>query len=169
MKKALLFFIAFLSIMQASAQDITSGQDQSGTVSIDKLVSKVSKLQNDFNYLSCDHELTNLNLKLNDLSHSIDISAGSVVMDIYFNNCEQSIYNSYENNYNSEVELFNALKNEFETVKSFVSFMKDTSDFSKERLDLLTQSVKTIEKSIKKAEASLNYYSVAIKTYRNKL
>ena len=169
MKKVLFLFVAIVSVLQASAQDVDSMQSQLAPMSIDSLSLRLNKLQHDYDFMYCDYELHKLIMDLKDLAHSIDNSSNGVVINVYNSRYDRNLYNAYLDYYNSDCALFDSLKEKIEVVKTAVFVRILSSDFTDKELNVLTSSFEVVNKAAIKVESSLNYYNVAIKAYRDKI
>ena len=169
MKKVFLSFVAIVSVLQASAQKVDSMYTQSAPVSIDSLSLRLDKLQHNYDFMYCDYELHKLIMDLKDLAQSIDNSSNGVVINVYNSRYDRNLYNAYLNSYDSDCALLDSLKEKIEVVKTAVFVKMVSSDFTDKELNVLTASFDVISKAVSKVESSLNYYNVAIKTYRDKI
>ncbi len=168
MKKLFLLIVTTITILNASAQEVGSSQDQSTPVSIESLSLKLDKLQHDYDYLYCDYELHKLLMDLKDLSHSVGKSSNAVLINIYNSRYDRDLYNSYLSEYDSSCALFDALKQKMETVTIAVTAKIMSCDFNDRELNVLRASFNTIKSAVTSVEASLNYFDVALKAYRSK-
>lgn len=168
MKKVFLLFVAIVSALHASAQEKDSLQDQTSTISIDSLSIRLERLQHDFDFLSCDHQLQKLIMDLKDLVHTIRNSSNGVVINVYTNSgYNRKLYDAYLNDYESDNYLFDALKKQSEVVRTMIFVKLMTLDFSDKERDVLTSSLSVVDKAITAVENSLNYYNAAIDAYRD--
>lgn len=168
MKRLLLLLVAIVSVLHASAQGLDSKQQQSAAISADSLFVRLNKLQHDNDFMYCDYELHKMIMDLKDLSQSIEIASNRVVINYYNNNFNSALYSSYLRNYNSNSALFDSLKEKKEVIRFAVFAKISSSGFTDTEVDVLNNSFDLINKTVIAVENSLNYYDVAIKTYRSK-
>lgn len=168
MKKLLMLFVAFVSIISVSAQEVDALHIQSATVSIDSLSMKLKKLQHDYDFIYCDYELHKLISNLNNLSQSIEISSNGAFINVYNSRYDRALYVAYSDKYDADRTLFNSLKDNIEVVKVAVLLKVATSDFSEQEVNVIKACFALIQNSTAKIEKALNYYDVAIQAYRSK-
>ena len=75
MKKIFVLMVLCILSMNVSAQKIDSLQCNSVEARIDSLATQLSKLQKDYDYLYCNHQLTCLEHELEILLNDIQISS----------------------------------------------------------------------------------------------
>ncbi len=168
MKKVLLLIISVISVLSAYAQDVDTLQVQSSSTSIDSLSLKLEKLQHDFDYLSCEHELFKLKMELDALAQDINIKTNGLLIDVYHTRYDKGLYTSFSENYDACCSLFDSLKDRFEHVKTFAVYKVVTSDFSDTEIGVLDSYLDSIQHSIAVIDSGLNYYDAAIQTYKKK-
>ena len=166
MKKVLLLIISVLSVIHAYAQNVDSLQPQSASITIDSLSLKLEKLQNDYNYLSCDFELYRVQMELNKLSQDANIKTNGVLIDIYNSRYDRELYDAYTKNYDSCCALFDSVKDKYEKIKTLVILRMATSDFSDTQHNVLMANFDTINQSVTAVDTALKYYNYVINAYR---
>lgn len=168
MKKLFLLIVTTITILNASAQEVGSSQDQSTPVSIESLSLKLDKLQHDYDYMYCDYELHKLLMDLKDLSHSVGRSSNAVMINYYNDIYDRGLYDSYVNDYEAACGFLDSLKEKIEAVQIAVGVKIMSSDFTDAESNVLCAGFKTIKQAVTSVEASLNYYNVTLKAYRGK-
>ena len=168
MKKLLLIIVAAVSALCASAQEKDSLQNQASTVSIDSLSVRLERLQHNYDFLYCDHQLQKLIMDLKVLALNISNSSSGVVINVYTNSgFNRKLYNAYLNEYESDNYLYEALKKQSDVIKNMVFVNLLTMNFSDAERNVLTSGLNVVDKAITSVESSLNYYNVAIEAYRD--
>ena len=159
MKKVLLLIISVLFAIQVNAQT----QEESSTITIDSLSTKLAELQHSYNFLHCDYELYRIQTSLNQLSQDIKIIINELSISIYHERYDRDFYTSLSENYDANCRLYDALKRQFEvvTIKIIIT------GFTESELNVFNACIETIESSMKVVEAALKYYDKLIKIYKD--
>ena len=168
MKKVLLLFVAIVSVLYASAQDVDSLKRQTATVSLDSLSLKLNKLQHDYDFMYCEYKLKMLSMDLKDLSLSINNSSDKVVIQCYNCSFDRELFNTYLKLYDAYQELINSLKNRIEVTKMAVLAKIVSSDFSDADHDLLNSFFDYINESVAATENDLQLFYTTLKAYLSK-
>ena len=143
-------------------------QNQASTVSIDSLSVRLERLQHNYDFLYCDHQLQKLIMDLKVLALNISNSSSGVVINVYTNSgFNRKLYNAYLNEYESDNYLYEALKKQSDVIKNMVFVNLLTMNFSDAERNVLTSGLNVVDKAITSVESSLNYYNVAIEAYRD--
>ncbi len=167
MKKVVLLIITVISVLNANAQGIDSLQVQSA-ITIDSLVLRLEKLQHDYDFMSCDYELYQLQMGLNNLSQDIEISTNGVLIDIYNNRYDRELYTVFSDSYDASCALYDSLKKKYESVKTLVMLKMLVSNFSDSELDVIYSYFDAINNSAAKVDSALKYYNASIKAYKGR-
>lgn len=163
MKKVLLLIIFAVTSVYAIAQTTSSIP-----ITSDNLTERLEKLQQDYDYLSCDFELYRMKAELKELSQDVSIKSNAVLIDIYHGSYNRDLYLSYLKYYDVSSALFDSQKDEYEHLKTLVSLKSIASKFSDAQLSMIDATLKSIDKGFAAADASLNYYKFLVDTYRDK-
>lgn len=168
MKRILILLVTIVSVLNASAQETDSLKCQSSANLVDSLSLRLNKLQNDYDYLCCDYELNKLIMELQDLSHSIRISANEVVIQLYNSSYDRDLYVSYLKDYESSGKCLDSLKEKIDVVRIRVLFKIASSVFSDQEMGVLYSSFDVIQAGVSAVESALGFYDIAIEAYRKK-
>ena len=137
MKKVLLLIISVLFAIQVNAQT----QEESSTIKIDSLSTKLAELQHNYDFLYCDYELYQIKTDLDQLSQDIQIK-------ICFRQYDRAMYTVYSKNYD-------AIKRKFEAVQKLVTIKIITTGFTESELNVFNAYIETIKSSMKVVEKLL--------------
>lgn len=168
MKRYLLLFLFVISILHTYSQNNDSLQIQSTDSSIDSLTIKLEKLQNSYDYLTCDYNLYRLQTRLDNLLNCINIKANELIINVYHNRYEWTLYKTYLDYYDAYCALYNAIKEEYEALIDLISLKVAMSNFSETELSALDASFSAINKSFPSIDAALEFFNLAIQSYKSK-
>lgn len=165
MKKVLLLIVSVLFAIQANAQT----QEESPTVTIDSLSTKLAELQHNYDFLYCDYQLYQIETSLKELSQDIRITNNELTIKICFGQYDRDIYIAYSEDYNARCENYDAFKRKFEVVQELVTIKIATTGFTESELNVFNACIETIESAMKVVEAALEYYNGLLKIYRDNM
>ena len=170
MKKLMLtILIAFMGVVNATAQEVDSLQTSNNDAIIEDLTSKLKKLQNDFDYLSCDFELTKLECELEDFCNAINANSNGILINCYHHSSfNYDLYKSYKNNYEACIGKQEMLKQKVSSVRMLVALKTIAADFSDEQKDLISMRCDAFDARLKSMESALSYFKVVIDAYLRK-
>ena len=80
--------------MNATAQDVYSTQSNLKAY-VEDLSAKLSKLQHDYDYLYCSHEINLIELELKDLINNIDMRSNAILINCYHSRFNIDLYTAY--------------------------------------------------------------------------
>ena len=152
-----------LFAIQVNAQT----QEESSTITIDSLSTKLVELQHSYNFLHCDYELYRIQTSLNQLSQDIKIIINELSISIYHERYDRDFYTSLSENYDANCKSYDAIKRQFEAVQKLVIINIITTGFTESELNVFNACIETIESSMKVVEAALKYYDKLIKIYKD--
>lgn len=152
MKKVLLLIISVLFAIQVNAQT----QEESSTITIDSLSTKLVELQHSYDFLYCDYNLYQIKTDLSQLSQDIKIDTNKPTFGQY----DYDAYTVYS-------ESYNAIKRKFEAVQKLVTIKIVTTDFTESELNVFNAYIEAIEWDMKVVEAGLKYYDRLLKIYKD--
>ena len=162
----LTILIAFMGIVNATAQEVDSLQTQQSDVVVDSMaMTKQNKLQRDFDFLSCRFEVTEVMNALSNFIQEVKIGSLEILISCYHNSFSYDLYKTWKDNFNAQTELFEGLKEKVSSVTVSISFQMLLSDFSKEEVDILMSAVKVFATQIDSAESALKVYEIALDMY----
>lgn len=163
MKKVLLLIISVLFAIQVNAQT----QEESSTITIDSLSTKLVELQHSYDFLHCDYELYRIQTGLNQLSQDIKIIINELSISIYHERYDRDFYTSLSENYDANCRLYDALKRQFEVIQKWVTIKIITTGFTESELNVFNACIETIELSMEAVESGLKRYDKLIKIYKD--
>ena len=163
MKKVLLLIISVLFAIQVNAQT----QEESSTITIDSLYTKLVKLQHSYNFLYCDYNLYQIKTELEQLSQDIQITNNELTIKICFGQYNRDMYIIYSEDYDAKCENYNAFKRKFEAVQKLVTIKIITTGFTESELNVFNACIETIESAMKVVEKSLKFYDRLLKIYKD--
>ena len=137
MKKVLLLIISVLFAIQVNAQT----QEESSTIKIDSLSTKLAELQHNYDFLYCDYNLYQIKTDLDQLSQDIQIK-------ICFGQYDRDMYTVCSKNYD-------AIKRKFEAVQTLITIKIITTGFTESELNIFNAYIETIKLSMKVVEKRL--------------
>lgn len=164
-KLTLVILLAFMSIISATAQEADSLQTQHNEISVEDLIAKTNKLQRDFDYLSCDFELTKLEGELNSFNNDIRISSSSILINCYHGSFNYDLYSAYKRNYEALLNKYESLKQKVSSVQRLVILKSMTSNFTDKEIDLISMRCDAFENHFNSIESALDYYKVVLASY----
>ena len=170
MKKILFtILLAFFGVISANAQEIDSLQIKSDTISIERLVARIDKLQYDYDFLYCRSQLDRLLSELENMMLNIRIEYNSIT-SAYFNHSKPDVdyYIACKDLYESNKNNFDLKKLNASVVKSFVSLKISFSNFSEVDTNILNTSLTMIEKNVAFIEKLFDSYKNVIEMYKEK-
>ena len=141
---------------------------QENTSKIDSLVTELTQLKHDYNYLYCLNELEELDSSLRIFIHGLDISSNSVLLNYYQRNYDRRLYNAYKDNHQSSKELLDNLKVSVSVSKMSVAAKMIDYDFNEREIMILEGKMHMIESCVEKAEGSLDYFDLVIDMYKKR-
>ncbi len=163
MKKVLLLIISVLFAIQVNAQT----QEESSTITIDSLSTKLVELQHSYNFLYCDYSLYQIKTDLEQLSQDIQITNNELIIKIFFGQYNHDMYIAYSENYDAKYKSYDAIKRKFEVVQKLITIKIITMGFTESELNVFNACIETIESSMEVVEAALKYYDKLIKIYKD--
>ena len=163
MKKVLLLIISVLFAIQVNAQT----QEESSTITIDSLSTKLVELQHSYNFLYCDYSLYQIKTDLEQLSQDIKITNNKLIIKIFFGQYNHDMYIAYSENYDAMCKSYDAIKSKFEAVQKLVTIKIITTGFTESELNVFNAYIKTIESGMEVVEAALKYYDKLLKIYKD--
>ena len=163
MKKVLLLIISVLFAIQVNAQT----QEESSTITIDSLSTKLVELQHSYNFLYCDYSLYQIKTDLEQLSQDIKITNNELIIKIFFGQYNHDMYIAYSENYDAKCKSYDAIKRKFEVVQKLVTIKIITMGFTESELNVFNACIETIESSMEVVEAALKYYDKLLKIYKD--
>lgn len=164
MKKVLLLIISVLFAIQANAQT----QEESPTVTIDSLSTKLAELQHNYDFLYCHYQLYQIEISLQELSQDIQITDNELTIKIYFGQYDHDMYIAYSEDYDAKCRLYDVIKRKFEVVQELVTIKIATTGFTESELNVFNACIETIESVMKAVESNLSYYDKLLKIYKDK-
>ena len=163
MKKVLLLIISVLFAIQVNAQT----QEESSTITIDSLSTKLVELQHSYDFLYCDYSLYQIKTDLEQLSQDIQINNNELIIKISFGQYNHDMYIAYSENYDAKCKSYDATKRKFEVVQKLVTIKIITTGFTEPELNVFNAYIETIESIMEVVEAALKYYDKLIKIYKD--
>ena len=164
MKKVLLLIISVLFAIQVNAQT----QEESSTITIDSLSTKLAELQHSYDFLYCDYNLYQIRTGLEHLLQDIGIKRNKLSIDIYHERYDHDFYTALSENYDATCRTYDAIKRAFEAVQKLVTIKIITTGFTESELNVFNAHIETIEASMEVVESELKCYDKLIKIYRDK-
>ena len=163
MKKVLLLIISVLFAIQVNART----QEESSTITIDSLSTKLAELQHNYDFLYCNYELYQIKTDLEQLSQDIKITNSELTIKICFGQYNHDMYIAYSENYDVKCKSYDAIKSKFEAVQKLVTIKIITTGFTESELNVFNACIETIELSMEVVESALKYYDKLIKIYKD--
>ena len=163
MKKVLLLIISVLFAIQVNART----QEESSTITIDSLSTKLVELQHSYDFLYCDYSLYQIKTDLEQLSQDIQINNNELIIKISFGQYNHDMYIAYSENYDAKCKSYDATKRKFEVVQKLVTIKIITTGFTEPELNVFNAYIETIESIMEVVEAALKYYDKLIKIYKD--
>lgn len=167
MKKFIFFLSLFVSVANLNAQDNNIETSASLELVVDSLSEKLNKLQHEYDFLYCSHELALLNLEIKAEIDNVDIKSNAILINCYHSRFNIDLYTAYRDNYNTSLELFNSIESKVSLVKASVALKILSSNFTKTDIDVLVKGTELLDKCLLKLESSLNYYKVVLNVYKD--
>ena len=169
MKKLMLtILIAFMGIVNATAQEADSLQTRQTDIVVDSIaITKHNKLQRDFDFLNCDSRITTLIDDVKNFIQDVKISSLEVQINSYHSSFNYALYEAYKTNLNISKKLLEGYKERGESVKMLISLVMFMSEFSEQEKQVLTNSIDMFDRHLGAAESALKIYSLAIDMYEN--
>lgn len=167
MKKIICFvFVAFIGLLNVTAQDVYSTQSNLKAY-VEDLSAKLSKLQHDYDYLYCSHEINLIELELKDLINNIDMRSNAILINCYHSRFNIDLYTAYRDNYNASLELMDTMKERVDGIQAAVALKTLTSNFTDKEIELLMKCSKFLDNCLSKLQGSLDYYKLVIGIYKD--
>lgn len=167
MRKFISFlFVAIIGIISATAQDSNSIKSTTEE-KVDSLTTKLNKLQHDYDYLYCSHEISLLHLELKDFINNIDIRSNAILINCYHSRFDIDLYTAYKENYNSSVDLLDSMKDKVDAVKSLIALKILSLNFTDSEIDILMNGCSFLDKCLSKAQGSIDYYKLVLDIYKD--
>jgi hypothetical protein len=167
MKKILVtILLAFFGVINVNAQEIDSLQIKSDTISIETLVARLDKLQLNYDFLNCRHQLSADQYDLAIFANKLDIKSNGLLINCYHSRYNVDLYISYRENYNKSVEMFNALKDKVTSTKTLIALHILTSNFTEEELGVLRSGCASLDSTLNIVQGALDYYKLVIDIYK---
>ena len=163
MKKVLLLIISVLFAIQVNART----QEESSTITIDSLSTKLVELQHSYDFLYCDYSLYQIKTDLEQLSQDIQINNNELIIKISFGQYNHDMYITYSENYDAKCKSYDATKRKFEVVQKLVTIKIITMGFTESELNVFNAYIETIESSMEVVEAGLKYCDKLLKIYKD--
>lgn len=163
MKKVLLLIISVLFTIQVNAQT----QEESSTITIDSLSTKLVELQHNYDFLYCDYKLYQIKTDLEQLSQDIKIKINELSISIYHERYDRDFYTSLSEYYDAMYENYDAIKRKFEVVQKLVIIKIVTTNFTESELNVFNAYIEAIKTGMKIVEAGLKYYDQLLKIYKD--
>ena len=164
MKKVLLLIISVLFAIQVNAQT----QEESSTITIDSLSTKLVELQHSYDFLYCDYKLYQMKTDLDQLSQDIKIRVNELIIKISFGQYNHDMYIAYSENYDSCCNLYDTYKRNFESLRKLVIIKIITTGFTESELNVFNACIEMIELGMGFVESNLRLYDLCLKNYRDK-
>jgi len=164
MKRVL--FLVFFSVLSicVSAQSVDSLQSE--LISIDSLSVKLSKLQRDYDFMFCQHELEEALSRLNFLRCDITNAALAIRIEMCAHNFDVDLYISFKNFYDANVLSRNSLMNYVKMKKQKCELMISSVDFFADEVFNLKSTIMSIDNTFNVIDSSLNYYKECLDQYK---
>ena len=152
--------------MNVSAQEIDSLQCNSVEARIDSLATQLSKLQKDYDYLYCNHQLTCLKHELKILLNDIQISSNNVQIGAYHRTFNADYYVELRKTYDTYIESLNINRDMVESKKAKVKLKISTSNFSSDEEFLLLSYLDYLDVCVLQIEQALVVHNIVLNTYK---
>lgn len=167
-KLMLIIFLAFMGIVNATAQEVDSLQTRQTDVVVDSIaIIKHNKLQRDLDFLNCDSQITALIDGVVNLVQDVKISSLEVQIKSYHSSFNYALYEAYKENLNISKKLLEGYKEKGEYVTMLIALKMLVSDFSEQEKQALRNSIDIFDRHLDSAESALRIYSLAIDMYVN--
>lgn len=165
-KLVLIVLVAILGALNANAQEVDSGTTEQMSI-VDSLSKELAQLRQEYDYLYCSSQLSEASHEIQLFRNEIQISANSLLTNIFHMKFDVDVYVAQNELYNVFVERLNSLKKKVEGLKVLMSLKKISSNFSDTEIRVLDSYCDVFDSNLATAEQACEYFKVVLGLYKD--
>lgn len=167
MKNVILFIgVALLGCISVTAQEVNTIKSDTLNLQVDKLSTKLDKLQHDYNFFLCQSEQRHYKNVLTIFENELQLKILSIIINCYQNNFNIDLYTQYLDSYHSFIGLLDNYKVAIKTTSLLIDSTIATSNFSEAEIEVLRQGANILDRYVSNLDHVLNYYKQTLDVYK---